>query len=59
VGAETDTVTSIENFYDFTGTNFDDTIVGSASADYRTNGRSSSRSLCYSPKYERRNQKFD
>ncbi|WP_172969732.1 Calx-beta domain-containing protein, partial [Microcystis aeruginosa] len=29
---------SIENFYDFKGTNFDDTIVGSASADYYLSG---------------------
>jgi serralysin len=38
VGTETDTLTSIENFNYFTGTNFDDTIFGGASGDYNISG---------------------
>jgi Ca2+-binding RTX toxin-like protein len=38
VGTETDTLTSIENLSSFTGTNFDDTLVGSASRDFAMRG---------------------
>jgi Ca2+-binding RTX toxin-like protein len=38
VGAETDTLISIEKFYDFKGTNFDDTIVGAIGADLYLRG---------------------
>ena len=38
VGAETDTLISIEKFYDFKGTNFDDTIVGAIGSDLYLRG---------------------
>jgi Ca2+-binding RTX toxin-like protein len=38
VGTETDTLISIEKFYGFNGTNFDDTIVGATGSDWYLRG---------------------